>query len=118
MVEEIIHCVTSCTFECLNPRNILPIPKTSFYFYWKKSVLGITCSPVVRTLHFHCGGHRFDPCPGNLDPTIPRPNNLKTNKFDSQCDHALLKIKIHKPKAAVKPIRGVIKETKRKSEFF
>ena len=25
--------------------------------------------PVVKTLHFHCRGHRFDPWSGNYDPT-------------------------------------------------
>ena len=26
-------------------------------------------SPVVKTLHFQCRGHRFDPWSGNNDPT-------------------------------------------------
>ena len=26
-------------------------------------------SPVFRTLHFPCRGHRFNPCLGNEDPT-------------------------------------------------
>ena len=48
---------------------IIPVPKSlarNFYFFHKESFMrGFFHSPVVKTAHFHCMGHRFSPWPKN-----------------------------------------------------
>ena len=36
---------------------------------------------MVRTLHFHCRGHGFDPWSGNEDPACHTAKKQKHNKY-------------------------------------
>ena len=41
--------------------------------------------PPVRTLHFHCRGHGFDPWSGNSDPACLKKKKKKKQEADQQC---------------------------------
>ena len=41
--------------------------------------------PVVRTLHFHCGGPGFDPWSGNKNPTSREAGQKKKKKNHPGC---------------------------------
>ena len=74
-------------------------PETFVYVYIKSKLAeagDFPSGPVVKTAHFQCKGHRFDPGPGTEIPRVWPESNInlnEENKFRrSRLDMSILKI--------------------------